>query len=50
MVRKFNMIEKMKCQKLTNIFSKHLPRRKNCKTESSYNFENLKLKYCFTHK
>ena len=25
-------------------------RRKNCKTESSYNFENLKPKYCFKHK
>ena len=25
-------------------------RRKLCKTESSYNFENLKPKYCFKHK
>ena len=25
-------------------------RRKNCKTESSYNYENLKPKYCFKHK
>ena len=25
MVRKFNMTEKIKCKKLTNIFSKHLP-------------------------
>ena len=24
--------------------------RKNCKTESSYNYENLKPKYCFKHK
>ena len=25
-------------------------RRKICKTESSYNYENLKPKYCFKHK
>ena len=25
-------------------------RRKNCKTESSYNYENLKPKHCFKHK
>ena len=25
-------------------------RRKNCKTESSYNYENLKPKYCYKHK
>ena len=25
-------------------------RRKNCKTVSSYNYENLKPKYCFKHK
>ena len=25
-------------------------RRKNCKTESSYNYEYLKPKYCFKHK
>ena len=25
-------------------------RRKNCKTESSYNYKNLKPKYCFKHK
>ena len=25
-------------------------RRKNCKTESSHNYENLKPKYCFKHK
>ena len=25
-------------------------RRKNCKTESSYNYENLKPQYCFKHK
>ena len=28
----------------------HFCRRKNCKTESSYNYENLKPKYCFKHK
>ena len=25
-------------------------RRKNCKVESSYNYQNLKPKYCFKHK
>ena len=50
----------MNVKKLTNIFFKdpkgrirkylHFCRRKNCKTESSYNYENLKPKYCFKHK
>ena len=45
---------------MTNIFSKTLRdeftnilntvEEKNCKTESSYNYENLKPKYCFKHK
>ena len=25
-------------------------RKKNCKTESSYNYQNLKPKYCYKHK
>ena len=28
----------------------HFCRRKDCKTESSYNYENFKPKYCFKHK
>ena len=45
---------------MTNIFSEILrdeftnihnfAEERNCKTESSYNFENLKPKYCFKHK
>ena len=60
MVRKFNMTEKIKCQKIDKYFfktptgsiRKYLKccRRKNCKTESLYNYENLKPKYCFKHK
>ena len=60
MVRKFNMTEKIKCQKIDKYFFKnskgriqkysHFCRRKKCKTESSYNYENLKSKYCFKHK
>ena len=60
MVRKFNMTEKIKCQKIDKYFfktptggiRKYLKycRRKNCKIESSYNYENLKPKYCFKHK
>ena len=52
--------EKMKCQKIDKFYfldhtrriRKYLQfcRRKNCKTESSYNYENLKPKYCFKHK
>ena len=60
MVRKFNMTEKIKCQKIDK-YSFEAPtggirkclkycRRKNCKIESSYNCENLKPKYCFKHK
>ena len=50
----------MKCQKIDKFYYKtpkghifkysQFCRRKNCKTESSYNFENLKHKYCFKHK
>ena len=60
MVRNFNVTEKIKCQKIDKYFfkssegkiQKYLKycRRKNCKTESSYNYENLKPKYCFKHK
>ena len=60
MVRKLNVTEKIKCQKIDKHFfrdaegriEKYLQfcRRKGCKTESSYNFENLKPKYCFKHK
>ena len=60
MVRNFNVNEKIKCQKIDKYFFKNSNgrickylkycRRKNCKTESSYNFENLKPKYCFKHK
>ena len=28
----------------------HFCRRKSCRTESSYNYQNLKPKYCFKHK
>ena len=60
MVRNSNVTEKIKCQKIDKYFfktpkgriQKYLKycRRKNCKTESSYNYENLKPKYCFKHK
>ena len=53
--------EKVKCQKIDKYFfsdpeegriKKYLQfcRRKNCKTEYSNNYENLKPKYCFKHK
>ena len=52
--------EKIKGQKIDRFYYKtskgrifkysQFCRRKNCKTESSYNFENLKPKYCFKHK
>ena len=60
MVKTLNMTEKIKCQKIDKYFfkspegkiKKYLKycRRKNCKTESSYNYENLKPKYCIKHK
>ena len=50
----------MQCQKIDKYFFKNAKgqiykysqfcRRKNCKTESSYNYENLKPNYCFKHK
>ena len=55
-----NVNEKMKCQKIDKFYfrdasgaiRKYLQycRRKGCKIEKSYNFENLKPKYCFKHK
>ena len=52
--------EKVRCQKIDKYYfrdpkrriRKYLQfcRRKNCKTESSYNYENLKPKYCLKHK
>ena len=53
--------EKVKCQKIDKYFFrdpegrikkyKQFCRRKNCKTESSYNFENIKKpRYCYKHK
>ena len=60
MVRNLNVTEKIKCQKIDKYFFKthkgrikkylQFCRRKNCKTESSYNYENFKPKYCFKHK
>ena len=60
MVRNFDVTEKVKCQKIDKYFFKnskgriykylHYCRRKNCKTKSSYNYENLKPNYCFKHK
>ena len=55
-----NIVYKVKCQKIDKFYFKcpegrirkylHYCRRKNCKTESSYNYENLKSRYCFKHK
>ena len=52
--------EKVQCQKIDKycfrnskgrIFKySQFCRRKNCKTESSYNYQNLKPKYCLKHK
>ena len=54
------MTEKIECEKIAKYFfktptggiRKYLKycRRKNCETESSYYYENLKPKYCFKHK
>ena len=55
-----SVIQKVQCVKIYKYYfrdpkgriRKYLQfcRRKNCKTESSYNYENLKPKYCFKHK
>ena len=54
------MTEKIRCQKIDKYFFKNSKdrickylkycRRKNCRTEGSYNYENLKPKYCSKHK
>ena len=55
-----SITQKVQCQKIDKYYFKdhkgiirkylHFCRRKNCKTESSYNYENLKPKYCLKHK
>ena len=55
-----SVIQKVQCVKIDKYYFRNSKgriykysqfcRRKNCKTESSYNYENLKLKYCFKHK
>ena len=55
-----NVSKKIKCVKIDKFYfrdpkgriRKYLQycRRKRCKTEKSYNYENLKPKYCFKHK
>ena len=55
-----SVTQKVQCQKIDKYYFKdhkgiireylHFCRRKNCKTESSYNYEYLKSKYCFKHK
>ena len=60
MVRNLNMFEKALCQKIDKYYFidpkgrilkySQFCRIKNCKTESSYNYENLKQRYCFKHK
>ena len=55
-----SVIQKVQCVKIDKYYFRNhkgriykysqFCRRKNCKTESSYNYENLKPKYCFKHK
>ena len=55
-----SVTQKVQCQKIDKYFFKdhkgrirkylQFCRRKNCKTKSDYNYENLKPKYCFKHK
>ena len=55
-----SVTQKVQCQKIDKFYFKdhkgiirkylHFCGRKNCKTESSYNYKNLKPKYCFKHK
>ena len=55
-----SVVQKVQCQKIDKFYfrdhtgriRKYLQfcRRLKCKTESSYNFETLKPKYCFKHK
>ena len=59
-MRNSNVSEKIKCQKIDKYFYRspegkilkysHYCIEKNCKTESSYNYENLKPIYCVRHK
>ena len=54
------VIQKVQCVKIDKYYfhnhkgriykNSQFCRRKLCKTESSYNYENLKPKYCFKHK
>ena len=54
------VLEKVQCQKIEKYYFKdhkgrirkylQFCRRKLCKIESSYNYQNLKPKYCFKHK
>ena len=54
------VIQKVQCVKIDKYYFRNSKgriykysqfcRRKNCKTESSYSYENLKPKYCFKHK
>ena len=54
-----SVIQKVQCAKIDKYYFRnpkgrickysHFCRRKNCKTESSYNYENLKPRYCFKH-
>ena len=54
------VIQKVQCVKIDKYYFRNhkrqiykysqFCRRKNCKTESSYYYENLKPKYCFKHK
>ena len=59
-MRNSNVTEKIKCQKIDKYFYRspegtilkysHYCIEKNCETESSYNYENLKPIYCNKHK
>ena len=59
-MRNSNVSEKIKCRKIDKYFYRspkgtilkysHYCIEKNCKTESSYNYENLKPAYCNKHK
>ena len=59
-MRNSSVTEKIKCQKIDKYFYRdsngniliysHYCIEKNCKTESSYNYENLKQIYCNKHK
>ena len=59
-MRNSNVSEKIKCEKIDKYFYRdpdgnilkysHYCIKKNCKTESSYNYENLKPIYCVKHK